>query len=87
MKNAKLALGAFPVVPPGGFALWAYRDRKVCADSSALLGGLPSGSVDLTMVGYDAGFNPVNLTPDAPLTLTTDNTSLALDQPTLVTAR
>jgi hypothetical protein len=28
------------------------------------------------MVGYDAGFNPVTLTPDDPLTLTVDNMPL-----------
>jgi hypothetical protein len=69
-------LSPFPGVPSGGFALWAYRDRKVYADSAALIGGAPIGSVDLTMVGYDATFNPVTLTPDAPLTLTIDNTPL-----------
>ncbi len=69
-------LSAFPAVPAGGFVLWAYRERKVYAASSALIGGNPSGSVDLTLVGYDTGFNPVALTPDAPLTLTIDNTGL-----------
>ena len=63
------------------------RSRIPSSVMARLIGSPVSGSVDLTMVGYDAGFNPVNLTPDAPLTLTTDNTSLALDQPTLVTAR
>ncbi len=57
-------LSAFPAVPAGGFVLWAYRERKVYAASSALIGGNPSGSVDLTLVGYDTGFNPVALTPD-----------------------
>jgi hypothetical protein len=70
------ALGAFPTIPPGGFALWAYVGRKVYADSSVLVGGVPNGSVDLTLVGYDSAFNPVTLTPDAPLTLTIDNTPL-----------
>ena len=37
---------------------------------------MPTGSVDLTLVGYDSTFNPVTLTPDAPVTLTIDNTPL-----------
>ena len=69
-------LTAFPAIPPGGFALWAYRERKIYAASSALIGGAPTGSVDLTLVGYDSGLTPVTLTPDAPLTLTIDNTDL-----------
>jgi hypothetical protein len=69
-------LPAFPGIPAGGFALWAYRDRKVYTLSSTLVGGNPSGAVDLTLIGYDSALNPVGLAPDAPLTLTTDNTPL-----------
>jgi hypothetical protein len=70
-------LPPFPGVPAGGFVLWAYADRKVYTSSSTLVGGSPTGAVDLTLVGYDAALNPVTLTPDAPLTLTVDNTDLS----------
>ena len=69
-------LNPFPAIPAGGFALWAYADRKVYTSSSTLVGGAPTGAVDLTLIGYDAGLNPVALAPDAPLTLTIDNTDL-----------
>lgn len=68
---------AFPAIPAGGFVLWAYADRKVYASSSTLIGGGQVGAVDLTLVGYDSSFNPVALAPDAPLTLTVDNTDLS----------
>jgi hypothetical protein len=70
-------LAAFPVIPPGGFVLWAYADRKVYTSSSTLVGGTQIGAVDLTLVGYDGTLNPVALVPDAPLTLTVDNTDLS----------
>jgi len=66
----------FPVIPAGGFALWAYRDRKVYTGASTLIGGNPVGAVDLTLIGYNNAFAPVALTPDAPLTLTIDNIPL-----------
>ena len=70
-------LAAFPPIPAGGFVLWAYADRKIYTSSSTLVGGAQIGAVDLTLVGYDAALNPVALAPDAPLTLTVDNTDLA----------
>lgn len=69
-------LSAFPAVPAGGFVLWAYRERKVYTSASTLVGGSPTGAVDLTLVGYDGTITPVALTPDAPLTLTIDTTPL-----------
>lgn len=67
-------LSPFPAVPAGGFVLWAYQGLKVSTNSGALIGGGSVGAVDLTLVGYDNGFAGVPLTPDAPLTLTIDNT-------------
>ena len=69
-------LPAFPVIPAGGFYLWAYEDRKVYADASKLIAGASAGAVDLTLIGYDAGFAPVTLMPDTVLTLTIDNQPL-----------
>jgi len=69
-------LAAFPVVPAGGFYLWAYVGRKVYTNASNLIGGGDTGAVDLTLVGYNAAFAPVALVPDTVLTLTIDNQPL-----------
>jgi hypothetical protein len=66
-------LDPFPPVPPGGFFLWAFEGRKVYTDASNLIAGNSVGAADLTLVGYDASFNPVTLSPDGVLTLTIDN--------------
>jgi len=69
-------LPALPVVPPGGFALWAYVGRKVYTSASNLIGGGNTGAVDLTLVGYNAAFTELALSPDTLLTLTIDNADL-----------
>jgi hypothetical protein len=69
-------LDPLPAVPAGGFALWAYEGRKIYANSSSLIAGASSGAVDLELVGYNAGFAPVALSPDPVLTLTIDNEPL-----------
>ncbi|HVM80202.1 MAG TPA: carboxypeptidase-like regulatory domain-containing protein [Stellaceae bacterium] len=69
-------LAAFPPFAPGDLVIWAYNGLKVSANASALIAGGTVGAADLTVTGYDAGFNPVALVPDAPLTLTIDNSGL-----------
>ena len=51
---------------------WSLRDLP-----QAWIGGGSIGAVDLTVTGYDGGFNPVALVLDAPLTLEIDFTGLA----------
>lgn len=69
-------LSAFPAVPAGGSVFWDLQGLMLLAPSSLLVGGAPTGAVDLTLVGYDAALNPVFLSPDDSLTLTIDNTPL-----------
>jgi hypothetical protein len=65
-------LAAFPPVPPGGQVYWGYQGLVLIAEDVTLLGGIPFGAVDLTLCGFDQTFNPVAVTPDAPLTLAID---------------
>ncbi len=67
-------LAAFPPVPPGGQVFWGYQGLVLIAQDVTLLGGIPFGAVDLTLCGFDHAFNPVAVTPDAPLTLAIDST-------------
>lgn len=67
-------LAAFPPVPPGGQVFWGYQGLVLIAEDVTLLGGIPFGAVDLTLCGFDQAFNPVAVTPDAPLTLAIDST-------------
>jgi len=67
-------LPAFPPIPPGGQVYWGYQGLVLTASDKTLLGGIPFGAVDLTLVGFDGAFNPVAVSPDAPLTLTIDST-------------
>jgi hypothetical protein len=69
-------LDPFPAVPPQGFVIWAYNGLKVSTGSSALIAGSSVGAVDLTVIGYDASFANVTLTPDDSLTLAIDNIGL-----------
>ena len=69
-------LAPFPAFAAGDLVVWAYNGLKVSADASALIGGGSVGAADLTVTGYDAALNSVALSPDAPLTLTVDNTGL-----------
>jgi hypothetical protein len=66
----------FPAVPAGGSVYWDKLGLMLRSGSSNLIGGATTGSVDLTVIGYDGALNPVALTPDDPLTLTIDNTPL-----------
>ncbi len=77
-QPAPPGLAPFPPVPPGGEVFWGYQGLVLTASDTSLLGGQPFGAVDLTMIGFDVGFNPVTITPDAPLTLTIDSTPLSL---------
>jgi len=69
-------LDPFPVVPPGGFHLWAFEGRKVYTNASNLIGGNQVGATNLTLAGYDAAFALLTLVPDGVLTLTIDNQEL-----------
>lgn len=79
-------LAAFPPVPAGGEVFWAYEGLVLATDGATLLGGVPFGAVDLTLVGYDAGFAPVGLVPDAPLTLAIDETPVTTQTVNGITA-
>jgi hypothetical protein len=79
-------LDPFPFVPAGGSYFWAYEGRKVYADASSLIGGNSVGATDLTLVGYDAAFAPVALSPDTVLTLTIDNQGLTTTHVNGITA-
>jgi hypothetical protein len=69
-------LPPFPPVPAGGTVYWGEEGLVLAAQDTTLLGGIPFGAVDLTMVGFDGSFNPVAVDPDTPLTLTIDSTPL-----------
>jgi len=79
-------LAPFPPVPPGGEVFWGYEGLVMVAPDTTLLGGAPFGAVDLTLIGFDAGFNPVAVSPDAPLTLTIDSTPVTSEIVNGVTA-
>jgi hypothetical protein len=75
------AAGLPPIpIPPGGAVIgWANQGMMVSTASQNLVGGGPTGAVDLTVVGYDSTATNVALVPDSPLTLTIDNTPLSSD--------
>ncbi len=79
-------LAAFPPVPPGGEVFWGYQGLVLVAQDITLLGGIPFGAVDLTLIGFDQAFNPVAVTPDAPLTLAIDSTPLTTQSVGTITA-
>jgi len=79
-------LAAFPPVPPGGQVFWGYQGLVLAAQDVTLLGGIPFGAVDLTLLGFDQAFNPVTVTPDAPLTLAIDSTPLTTQSVGAITA-
>ena len=71
-----IGFAAFPPIPPGGTAYWDKQGLMLEVDSEVLVGGPQMSGVDLTVLGYDAAFAPVTLSPDDPLTLLIDNTSV-----------
>jgi hypothetical protein len=79
-------LAPFPTIPPGGLVFWGDEGLVLLANDTTLLGGSSFGAVDLTMVGFDASFNPVTVTPDTPLTLTIDSTPLSTQVVNSITA-
>jgi hypothetical protein len=79
-------LPAFPTVPPGGQVFWGEQGLVLQAADTTLLGGIPFGAADLTLLGFDASFNPVAVSPDAPLTLTIDSTPFTSQSVGTITA-
>jgi hypothetical protein len=79
-------LSPFPVPPAGGSVYYDKQGLMLASASSNLIGGAPTGAVDLTVVGYDAALNLVTLTPNDPLTLTIDNTPLTAAHVNSITA-
>jgi hypothetical protein len=86
VQPAPPGLAPFPPIPPGGEVFWGQEGLVLIAKDTDLLGGAPFGAVDLTLIGYDAAFNPVALTPDEPLTLTIDSTPVSLEVVNGITA-
>jgi hypothetical protein len=78
-------LPAFPI-PAGNEVFWGYEGLVLTAEGTTLLGGIPFGAVDLTLLGFDQNFNPVVVAPDAPLTLAIDSTPITLQQVGTITA-
>ena len=85
-QPAPPGLAPFPLVPAAGLVFWGYQGLTLVASDTTLLGGVPFGAVDLTMLGFDAGFNPVAVSPDTPLTLTIDSTPLTTQRVNGITA-
>jgi hypothetical protein len=79
-------LAPFPPVPAGGTVYWGYEGLVAIANDTTLLGGLPFGAVDLTLLGFDQTFSPVTVTPDAPLTLAIDSTGITTQSVNSITA-
>ncbi len=84
----------FPTVPAGGTVFWSHQGLMVhTTASSNLIGGLPTGAVDLALVGYDSALTEVlapNVPPpgppDEPLTLMIDNSGLTTAKINSITA-
>lgn len=71
-------LAPFPTIPPSGQVFWGEEGLVLIAMDTTILGGVPFGAVDLTLVGFDQAFNPVGTeVPGGPLTLTIDSTAMA----------
>jgi hypothetical protein len=79
-------LAAFPPIPPGGEVFWGYEGLVMIAEDFELLGPAPFSATDLTLLGFDASFNPVSVSPDAPLTLTIDTTPFSAQSVNGITA-
>ena len=79
-------LAPFPPIPASGEVFWGEQGLVLIAQDTTLLGGIPFGAVDLTLLAFDAGFNPVAITPDAPLTLTIDSTKITTQAVNGITA-
>jgi hypothetical protein len=79
-----LGLPAFN--PGGNQVFWGDEGLVLTAQDTTLLGGIPFGAVDLTLLGFDQNFNPVTVAPDAPLTLAIDSTPITLQQVGTITA-
>ena len=88
-------LPAFPAHVASDFIIWAYDQRLIYADSSALIGYSKVGAVDLTVSAYTSAYAPVPLplppSPPPPdtsaiLTLAIDNTGVTTQQVTGIVA-
>lgn len=89
--GARTALPAPPglpafTVPAGCEVFWGYQGLVLTADDTTLLGGIPFGAVDLTLLGFDQNFDPVAVSPDAALTLAIDSTPITRQQVGAITA-
>lgn len=78
-------------VPAGQQVYWGYQGLMLTADDTTLLGGLPFGAVDLTLIGFDQNFEPVAyapgvVDPDPSLTLAIDSTPITVQQVGAITA-
>ncbi len=85
-QPAPPGLAPFPPIPPMGEVFWGEQGLVLIAQDTTLLGGIAFGAVDLTLLGFDASFNPVTVTPDAPLTLTIDSTPITTQRVNGITA-
>jgi hypothetical protein len=73
-------------IPAGNEVAWGYEGLVLTVQDTTLLGGIPFGAVDLTLLGFDQNFNPVAVSPDEPLTLAIDSTPMTLEQVGTITA-
>ncbi|MEO8926076.1 MAG: carboxypeptidase-like regulatory domain-containing protein [Caulobacteraceae bacterium] len=79
-------MAPFPPIPAGGLVFWGEQGLILIAQDMTLLGGATFGAVDLTLLGFDGGYNPVAVAPDAPLTLTVDSTPITTQRVNGITA-
>jgi hypothetical protein len=79
-------LQPFPPPPPGGQVYWDKQGLMLSTPSPNLIASAQTGAADLTVLGYDAGLNPVALAPDDPLTLMIDNAPITTQHINGVTA-
>ena len=89
--NARATQPAIPglptfTVPAGNPVFWGDEGLVLTAQDTTLLGGIPFGAVDLTLLGFDQNFDPVTFTPDAALTLAIDSTPITVQQVGTITA-
>ena len=73
-------------IPAGNEVIWGYEGLVLTAQDTTLLGGIPFGAVDLTLLGFDQNFNPVAASQDEALTLAIDSTLLTFNQVGTITA-
>ena len=85
-QPAPPGLASFPPIPANGQVYWGLQGLVLVAQDTTLLGGIPFGAVDLTLLGFDASFTPVTVSPDGPLTLTIDSTPISTQAVNGITA-